>query len=119
MGTSLTFTAGSTVVRATLDEDSPATRSLLAMLPMTLRFSDFGGQEKVASPPHRFDYGGSEGMTPEPGVLFSYRPWGNLGFFYRVENPGYSRDLARLGHTDDVEKIRLLEGRDVTIAVGG
>lgn|GEM_PF-2610771 len=119
MGTTITFTTGSTVVRVVIDEDTPATRSLLAMLPMTVRFSDFGGQEKVATPPGRFDYTGSDGITPEPGVLFSYKPWGNLGFFYRTENPGFSRDLARLGRTDEVEKIRLFEGQNVTIAVGG
>ena len=50
-GTVVTFTAGSVVVKAVIEEDTPTTRSFLAMLPMTLSFSDFGGREKVASPP--------------------------------------------------------------------
>ena len=111
------FTAGSVVAEAVIDADTPTTRSFLAMLPMTLSFSDFGDQEKVASPPDGFDYSGAEGMKPEVGDLFSYRPWGNLGFFYNVDGSTYSDALVRIGTTDDLDQIELLDGQDVNIAI--
>jgi hypothetical protein len=61
MGSVVHFTADDTVVEVVIvevggvdvlgvDEDNPTTRSFLAMLPMTLKFSDYGGREKVATP---------------------------------------------------------------------
>jgi hypothetical protein len=47
---------------------------------VALRFSDFGGHERVASPPCPLDFTGAKGMKPEAGDLFSYQPWSNLGF---------------------------------------
>ena len=114
--TVVTFTADSFVVEAVI-EDTPTGRSFVAMLPMTLTFSDYGGAEKVASPPTPFDYTGAEGMKPNAGDLFSYRPWGNLGFFYDAEDVTYSESLVRIGTTDDLDEIEQLEGRRVTIAV--
>lgn len=114
--TVVTFTAGSVVVEAVV-EDTPTGRSFVAMLPMTLTFSDYGGAEKVASPPEAFDYSGAEGMKPEVGDLFSYRPWGNLGFFYDADGATYSDSLARIGTTDDIDEIEQLDGQEVTIAV--
>ena len=114
--TVVTFTAGSVVVEAVI-EDTPTGRSFVAMLPMTLTFSDFGGAEKVASPQAAFDYSGASGMTPAAGDLFSYRPWGNLGFFYDAGSATYSESLVRIGTTDDLDEIERLDGQRVTIAV--
>jgi hypothetical protein len=116
-GTVVHFTAGSTVVKAVLDKDTPTARSFVGMLPMTLRFSDFGGNEKVASPPRPFDFTGAEGMKPEAGDLFSYRPWSNLGFFYKADGSSHSDSLVRIGRSDDIEQILKLDGRDVTISI--
>lgn len=57
-GTVAHFTAGSTVVRAVIDKDSPTAHSVVDMLPMNLLFSDFGGEKKVSSPPRPFDFTG-------------------------------------------------------------
>jgi hypothetical protein len=116
-GTVVHFTAGSTVVKAVLDRDTPTARSFVGMLPMTLRFSDFGGNEKVASPPRPFDFTGAEGMKPEAGDLFSYRPWSNLGFFYKADGSSHSDSLVRIGRSDEIEQIVKLDGQDVTISI--
>lgn len=112
---SCTFTAGATVVEVTISEDTPTTRDFLSMLPMTLEFEDYGGREKIAYPPRQFDYDGAMGITPRAGDLFSFMPWGNLGFFYEAEGLGHSDDLVRLGTTDDLDQVMLLDGQQVTI----
>lgn len=116
-GTIVRFTAGSTVVEATIDEDTAATRDFLSMLPMTLEFEDYAGMEKISYLPRGFDTTGNEGMTPEVGDLFSYIPWSNLGFFYDTGSLGHSDQLVRLGATDDLDAVMQLEGQQVTIAV--
>lgn len=114
-GTVVRFTTGSTVVTVAITEDTATARDFVSMLPMTLAFEDFHGQEKVATPPRPFDYTGAPGMTPQVGDLFSYKPWGNLGFFYNVDGLGHSDDLVRLGTTTDLDAVMDLEGRRVTI----
>ncbi|MFF4082713.1 cyclophilin-like fold protein [Streptomyces sp. NPDC001777] len=118
-GTVVRFTAGDVSVDVTIDQDNPTTRSFLAMLPMTLEFSDYGGKEKVATPTGEWDFTDAEGLDPKVGDLFSYKPWGNLGLFYNVDGNTYSDDLVKIGHTDDIDQIRLLDGQRVTIAVAG
>lgn len=118
-GTVVRFTADDVVVDVTIAQDNPTTRSFLEMLPMTLEFSDYGGKEKVAAPTGEWDFTDAEGLDPEVGDLFSYKPWGNLGFFYNVDGNTYSDDLAKIGHTDDIDQIEQLDGQRVTIAVAG
>lgn len=109
------FTAGSTVVEVTIHEETPTTRDFLAMLPMTLTFEDFNGMEKIAYPPRGFDTTGNEGMAPRVGDLFSYIPWSNLGFFYDTGTLGFSRQLVRIGTTDDLDAVMELDGQEATI----
>lgn len=118
-GTTVHFTAGDAVVEVVIEEDNPTTRSFVAMLPMTLEFSDFGGNEKVATPTGEWDFTDAEGLDPEAGDLFSYMPWGNLGFFYNAEGNTFSNDLTKIGETEDIDQIELLDGQQVTIAVAG
>lgn len=73
--------------------------------------------EKINYPPRRFGATGNAGMAPEVGDLFSYVPWSNLGFFYETGLLGQSRDLIRLGTTDDLEAVMELEGTAVTIDI--
>jgi len=117
VGMVVRFAAGSTVVDVTIDENTPTTRDFLSMLPMTLAFEDFGGREKVADPPRPFNYDGATGMTPENGDLFSYMPWGNLGFFYDAVGLGHSDDLVRIGRTDAIDELVRLDGQQVTIEI--
>lgn len=114
-GTIVHFTTGTTVVEATISEDTPTTRDFLSMLPMTLEFEDYGGREKITYPARPFDYDGAPGITPQAGDLFSYMPWGNLGFFYDADGLGHDDDLVRLGTTDDLDQVQLLDGQVVTI----
>lgn len=116
-GTVVHFTTGSTVVKVTIHEDTATTRDFLSMLPMTLTFEDFNGMEKIAYPRRGFDTTDNRGMTPEVGDLFSYIPWRNLGFFYDTGSLGFSEQLVRIGSTDDLDAIRRLDGREVSIAV--
>lgn len=118
-GTTVHFTAGDAVVKVVIDEDNPTTRSFVAMLPMTLEFSDFGGKEKVATPTGTWDFTDAQGLDPEAGDLFSYMPWGNLGFFYNTAGNTFSNDLTKIGETEDIDQIELLDGQQVTIAVAG
>lgn len=116
-GTLVHFTTGDVVVEVAIEEDNSVTRSFLAMLPMTLTFSDFGGKEKVATPPGELDYTDAEGLDPIAGDLFSYIPWGNIGFFYTSEGNSFSSSLAKIGSTDDIDQTLLLDGQEVTIAI--
>lgn len=118
VGTTVHFTAGDTVIEVMIHEDTPTTRDFLSMLPMTLPFEDYAGMEKITYPERAFDYTGSEeGITPEVGDVFSYKPWGNLGFFYGVDGLGHSTQLVRIGATEDLDAVMELDGQDVTIAV--
>jgi hypothetical protein len=117
VGTVVRFTADDAVVEVVIDEDNPTTRSFLAMLPMTLEFSDYGGKEKVATPTGEWDFTDAEGLDPQPGDLFSYMPWGNLGFFYNTDGNTFDNSLTRIGSTDDLDQIELLDDQQVAIAV--
>lgn len=118
-GTVVHFTADDVVVEVVIEEDNPTTRSFVAMLPMTLAFSDYGGKEKVATPTGEWDFTDAEGLDPEVGDLFSYMPWGNLGFFYNADGNTFSNDVTKIGETEDIDQIELLDGQQVTIAVAG
>lgn len=84
---------------------------------MTLTFADFGGKEKVATPTGKLDFTDAKGLNPEVGDLFSYKPWGNIGFFYNTEGNTFSDDLTKIGETEDIDQIRLLDGKRVTIDI--
>ncbi|MEU4641665.1 cyclophilin-like fold protein [Micromonospora sp. NPDC023814] len=116
-GTVVRFTAGSIAVDVAIEEDTPTTRDFLSLLPMTLAFEDYGGREKVTNPPRPFDYDGATGMTPQNGDLFSYMPWGNLGFFYNADGLGHSDDLVRIGTTDAIDQLMHFDGQDVKIEI--
>lgn len=117
VGTVVYFSTGDVRIEVVIGQDNPTTRSFLAMLPMTLEFSDFGGKEKVATPTGDWDFTDAEGLNPEAGDLFSYMPWGNLGFFYNTEGNTFSNSLTKIGETDNIDQIELLDGEEVTIAV--
>jgi hypothetical protein len=116
-GTVVHFTAGDVVVEAVIEEDNPTTRSFVAMLPMTLEFSDYGGKEKVATPSGALDYTDAKGLNAQEGDLFSYMPWGNIGFFYDAKGNTFLNALTKIGSTNDLDQIRLLGGEAVTIDI--
>jgi hypothetical protein len=116
-GTIVHFTAGDVVVEAVIEEDNPTTRSFVAMLPMTLEFSDYGGKEKVATPTGVLDYTDAKGLNAREGDLFSYMPWGNIGFFYDAKGNTFLNALTKIGSTNDLDQIKLLGGEAVTIDI--
>ena len=84
---------------------SAATASLLAMLPLKLSFTDFGGQEKLAALPESLDLGGMpDGSSAEPGTIGYYAPHQVLVLYY--ESVGYYRGIIPLGTFEDVASIR-------------
>ncbi|MBB4910666.1 cyclophilin-like fold protein [Actinophytocola algeriensis] len=117
VGTVVRFTAGSESVDVTIGEDSPATRDLLGMLPLTLTLEELGGREKIVDLPRELNHEGTPGSDPEDGDLIYFIPWGNLGFYYNAEGIEYSDQTLHLGTYDaTAEELARLEGQ-VTVAI--
>jgi hypothetical protein len=90
--------------------DNPAARSLLAQLPLTLEFSEYGGQEATAKPPRPLTMTGMPtGDSPVAGDLGYYAPDGVITMHYA--DIGYWNGSARLGRIDgDLSVIKGREG---------
>jgi hypothetical protein len=117
-GTVVRFTAGGTSVDVTIGRDNVATRDFVSMLPLTLRFEEFAGREKIGYLPRRLDVEGAPGSDPEDGDLIYFVPWGNLGFYYNTEGIGYSDDTINLGtYRASQQQLERLENRDVRIEI--
>ncbi|MDX1802610.1 MAG: cyclophilin-like fold protein [Alcanivorax sp.] len=95
---------GDTVIHAVL-QDTPATRDLLALLPLDLPLTDFAATEKIADLPSPLSTRDApSGYQPRAGDIAYYIPWGNLAIFYR--DGGYARGLVALGRiTEGIEWI--------------
>jgi hypothetical protein len=118
VGTVVRFSAGSTSVEVTIDEDNPAVRDFLSMLPLTLTLEEFAGREKIAYLPRDLEHAGSPGSDPEDGDLIYYIPWGNLGFYYNTAGIGYSDQTIHLGTYEATqEQLEGLEGQSVTAEI--
>lgn len=118
VGTVVRFSAGSTSVEVTIDEDNPAVRDFFSMLPLTLTLEEFAGREKIAYLPRELAHAGSPGSDPEDGDLIYYVPWGNIGFYYNTAGIGYSDQTIHLGTYDaSLEQLEQLEGQDVIVEV--
>ncbi len=91
-------------------EDSAAARDFAALLPLKLTLSDYNRTEKIADLPRRLSIDGApDGITPAPGDLAYYAPWGNLAVFYR--NFDHSRGLVRLGRIEGgIEDLAKIDG---------
>ena len=110
------FTAGDASVDVTIEEDTPATRDFLSLLPMTLELEDFDVSEKIAYLPRELDWDGTPGSDPEDGDLIYYTPWGNIGFFYDATNMGHSDQVLHLGSYDATEsELAEFEGKQTTV----
>ena len=82
-----------------LDEHD-ASRALIARLPMTLEFEDFGATERIAYLNPKLDVGRAPTRTtPKAGDITYYVPWGNLAVFVRGFRP--SESLVPLGRMSD------------------
>lgn len=118
VGTVVRFTAGSTSVDVTIDQNNPAVRDFLSMLPLTLTLKEFNGREKIGDLPRKLKYSGSPGSDPQDGDLIYFVPWGNIGFYYNAAGIGYSNQTIHLGtYKASPGQLKKLEGRPVTVAV--
>jgi hypothetical protein len=89
---------GDTVLTGRLWDNATA-RDLIAQLPLTLTFSDYGGQEKLASLPRKLSMDGvPPGDDPLPGDFTYYAPSGVVVFLY--EDIGYFTGIVRIGQFD-------------------
>jgi hypothetical protein len=101
---SILITFDGTTVRGSL-QDTAATASLLAQLPLQLSFSDFGGQEKIAPLPAPLSLEGMpSGSDAEPGTIGYYAPSQALVLYY--DNVDYYDGIVPIGTFDDVAAIR-------------
>lgn len=118
VGTVVRFTSARTSVDVTIGQDSPATRDLLSMLPLTLSVEDLSDREKISDLPRELDHAGSPGSDPEDGDLIYFTPWGNLGFYYDASGIEYADNTLHLGtYEATVEQLDLLEGGPVQVDV--
>lgn len=90
--------------------DNPATRDLVSMLPLTVKFSDDNAFEKIAFLPRKLSTGSAPfGLKPSVGDFALYVPWGNLVVYYRSFQS--SGDLVHLGRfTSGIEQLAAMEG---------
>lgn len=89
---------GDTVLTGRLWDNAPA-RDLIAQLPLTLTFSDYHGQEKLAPLPRGLSIDGvPAGDDPLPGDIGYYEPAGVLVFYYT--DVGYFNGIVRIGQFD-------------------
>lgn len=118
VGTVVRFTAGTDSVDVTVDQDNPATRDFLGILPLTLTLKEFNGREEIADLPRELNYEGSPGSDPEDGDLIYYTPWHNLGFYYNTAGIGYSEQTIHLGRYDaTVQELGRFEGQKITVEI--
>lgn len=91
--------------------DTPASHDFMALLPLTLEFSDFARTEKIAYLPRRLNTAGTPTAleAQNSGDFSYYAPWGNLAVFYK----GFANDgqIYTLG--------RILSGKDALASMRG
>lgn len=79
--------------------NSATARDLIAQLPLTLTFSDFNAQEKLATLPRKLSLEGvPKGDDPNPREIGYYAPSGHLVFYYT--DVGYFNGIVRIGQFD-------------------
>ena len=98
MSTAIRVRIGDTVLTARL-RDVPASRDLIAQLPLDLTFRDFNNVEKISQLPRKLSMDGvPAGDDPAPRDVGYYAPSGNLVFYYG--DVGYYIGIVRLGQFD-------------------
>lgn len=103
-GTSITIAIEGRTLSGSLLENAPAS-VLVAQLPLTLSFSDYGGQEKIATLPAPLDLTGAPDRAAAPaGTIGYYAPDQGLVLYY--DSVGAYPGIVPLGVFDDVEALR-------------
>lgn len=100
----ISIAIGDTVIRAELWDNASA-HDLVSLLPLSLEFRDYGGQEKLAELPRSLTLAGApSGSNALAGDIGYYAPAGVIVLYY--EDVGYFSGIVRLGRMlDDVALI--------------
>jgi hypothetical protein len=86
-------------------DDSATSRSLLAQLPLTLGFDDFGGHEKFAELPEPLDLAGAPaGSDAEPSTIGYYVPDQRLILYY--DHVAYYEGIVPIGTYENADAVR-------------
>lgn len=102
----VTITVGDRAIEAELN-DSATSRDLIAQLPLSLTFRDYGGQEKLATLPAPLSMDGvPTGSAAQANDIGYYAPDNVLVLYYKPV--GYFNGIVRLGTVgaDDMEFLR-------------
>lgn len=117
-GTVVSFQAEDAEVDVTITEDTPAARDFLSMLPLTLEFEEYAGNEKISYLPRELDHEGTETQILTQGDFLYFIPWGNIGFWY-TEDQSNSPDVSLVLGTYEatLEELEQLETGEVTVEI--
>lgn len=109
-GSTLSIQCGDATIVYELN-NSPAAKSLLAQLPLTLEVEPYSTNEQTFYPPEKLDTADTPSITSaQVGTLAYFAPWGDVVMFYG-EFSGGGGGLYELGQAvDGVDAIRGLSG---------
>ncbi|MET3949888.1 cyclophilin-like fold protein [Arthrobacter sp. UYEF36] len=103
-GTRITIEIDGETVGGTLSGNAAAT-ALIDQLPLTLAFTDYGGQEKIADLPAPLSLEGlPAGSDADPLTIGYYAPRQSLVLYYG--HVGYFDGIIRLGTFDHLAAVR-------------
>ena len=83
--------------------NSPASKTLLSQLPMTVEVKDFCDNEKLFYPKEKLSKEAPTALAKR-GTLACFLPWGNLTIFYKEYGDDTDSDLVELGHITSGEE---------------
>ncbi len=63
--------------------DTPVSRDFISLLPLSMAFRDYAGEEKIADIPRKLKTSGGAVLNDIQGDFAYYAPWGNLAVFYK------------------------------------
>ena len=114
--TNVCLTINGKSITATLN-NSPTSKDLISMLPITLKLEDYAKTEKISYLPRKLPLTGApSGYAPSVGDVTYYTPWGNLAIFYNESKAGFANGLISLGKIDGgLEHLLGADGSTITI----
>ena len=116
----LTVTNGGTTVVFELN-GSPAAKSLLAQLPLTLEVEPYSTNEQTCYPPEKLDTAGTPEITSaQAGTMAYFAPWKDVVMFCGGFSGGGCGVLFELGRAvEGTDAIRGLSGTILITGEGG
>ncbi|WP_152351867.1 cyclophilin-like fold protein [Brachybacterium subflavum] len=101
LGTALRFHNDRTSIDASVDQDNPTVRSLIAQLPLEgLEFADNQGLEKLVRLDQGLDFEGSPASGNRPGDVICSTPRNSIAFWYGPDGFEPREELVHIGRYD-------------------